>query len=167
MLGVKQSGQVTQIGFHLYCKLLKGAVDALKSKREILFIETKVEIPYTANLPENYIPETSIRLELYHRLGSSVSFSEIDNLFQEIGDRFGPPPQEVQYLYRLAKIRLFASHNAFTTIKWNEKEILLEQTIQGKVTEKKVPPPKKLLQPQEFEEFLIAKMKENFPIHWL
>lgn len=166
ILGVEQSGQVAAIGFHLYCKLLKKAVDARRAKRDILFIETKIELPFPALLPESYIPETSIRLELYHRLGSSVSFSEIDTLFQEICDRFGNLPQEVVFLYHVAKIRLFGANNSFTTIKWNEKEILFEQTIQGKINEKRIPPPKKTMQPQEAEEFLMAEMRENFPITW-
>jgi transcription-repair coupling factor (superfamily II helicase) len=166
ILGVEQSGQISAIGFHLYCKLLKKAVDSLRSKREILFTETKIEIPIPALLPENYIPETSLRLELYHRLGSSVNFAEIDALYQEICDRFGKPPREVEFLYHLSKVRLFASYNGFTTIKWNGKEILFEQTLKGKTMEKRIPLLKANLAPQEFESFLLQKMKENFPISW-
>ncbi len=165
ILGTKQSGQISDIGFHLYCKLLKEAIDALKSKREILFVETKIEIPYTANLPPSYISETSIRLELYHRLGSSVSVSEIDQIFSEICDRFGKPPLEVRYLYHLAKVRLFSSHSSITSIKWSAKGLLLEQSVKGKINEKRINPPAKTLQPEEFEEFLIDKIKENFPTH--
>ncbi|HEY5259296.1 MAG TPA: DEAD/DEAH box helicase, partial [Rhabdochlamydiaceae bacterium] len=59
-LGQRQSGHVSSIGFHLYCKLLKRTVDALKKNLEPTFFETKMEFPYDARLPEDYIRENSL-----------------------------------------------------------------------------------------------------------
>ena len=59
ILGVQQSGQVSSIGFHLYCKLLKKAIDAIKHNRSPSFTEVKMEFSYDASLPESYINETS------------------------------------------------------------------------------------------------------------
>ncbi len=71
ILGTQQSGQISSIGFHLYCKLLKRAIDALKQNSSPSFTETKMEFSFDACLPEDYINETSLRMEIYHRLGEA------------------------------------------------------------------------------------------------
>ena len=51
ILGTEQSGQVSTIGFHLYCKLLKKAIEALKKKSSPSFTEAKMEFSFNASLP--------------------------------------------------------------------------------------------------------------------
>ena len=97
ILGTQQSGQVATIGFHLYCKLLKRAVDALHKKVVPDFCETKMEFSYDARLPEEYIAET-LRMEIYHRLGDAATQEQLDVLMEELQDRFGPPPAPVAWL---------------------------------------------------------------------
>ena len=75
LLGVQQSGNVSSIGFHFYCKLLKRAVDTLKKHVAPTFYDTRMEFRYEANLPSHFIPETNLRMEIYHRLGETASVS--------------------------------------------------------------------------------------------
>jgi len=162
ILGVQQSGQVSAIGFHLYCKLLKRAIDALKKQRPVSFNETKMEFPYDARLPETYIPEFSLRMELYHRLGDSATFSEIDELLSEMKDRFGPPPPPVLWLYRLTRIRAFGAANHFTLLKFNGVSFFAEQQ-KGKLIEKKtLLLPKKIQTPEALETYVLDALKQNF-----
>ncbi len=137
ILGTQQSGQVSSIGFHLYCKLLKKAIDALKHKSSPSFVETKMEFSYPASLPETYINEGSLRMEIYHRLGESSTFEEIDAILAELNDRFGPYPPEVLWLYHLTRLRLFASLNQFSLLKFETITFTAERQ-HGKETVKKV-----------------------------
>lgn len=162
ILGLQQSGQVSAIGFHLYCKLLKRAIDALKKQRPISFNETKMEFPFDARLPELYINEFSLRMELYHRLGEASTFSEIDELLLEMKDRFGPPPPPVLWLYRLSRIRAFAAASHFSLLKFNGVSFYAEQQ-KGKLIEKKTMLlPKKVQTPESLEEYVLDALKKNF-----
>lgn len=162
LLGVQQSGQVSSIGFHLYCKLLKRAIDALKKQRVITFEETKLEFPIDARIPEFYIHEVSIRMELYHRLGEAATYQEADELLAEMKDRFGTPPPPVLWLYHMTRIRTFASINRFTLLKLAPTFLLAEQQ-KGKTSEKKsFPMPKKIHTPKELEIQIIEQLKKQF-----
>jgi transcription-repair coupling factor (superfamily II helicase) len=162
ILGLQQSGQVSTIGFHLYCKLLKKAIDAIKKHKAITFEETKLEFPYDARLPESYINEVSLRMEMYYRFGEATSSGEIEELFAELLDRFGPPPEPVLWLYHLTRIRVFASANHFTLLKFGALSLLAEQQ-KAKVLEKKnLLMPKKVQMPKELEKYVIEQLKNHF-----
>ncbi len=118
LLGVEQSGNVSAIGLHFYCKLLKRTVESLEKDIEPTFFDTKMEFPHiTAKIPETYIEERSLRLEIYYRLGDLSSLEEVDALFSELNDRFGKPPQPVVWLYHLSRIRVAAAKLRFTYLK--------------------------------------------------
>lgn len=164
ILGVQQSGQVSAIGFHLYCKLLKRAIDALKKQAPVSFNETKMEFPYDARLPESYINEVSIRMEVYYRLGESITSAEIDDLLSELKDRFGEPPLPVIWLYHLNRIRAFASAHNFTLLKFSNLSFLAEQ-LQGKeLLKQTILLPKKVQAPKELEEYVLSELKKKFKL---
>ncbi|HPE85001.1 MAG TPA: DEAD/DEAH box helicase, partial [Chlamydiales bacterium] len=127
ILGTQQSGHLSQIGFHLYCKLLKRAMHALKTKKPASFLETKLEFPFPANLPASYIPETSLRLEIYHRLGDVTSIDDIDAINHELTDRFGTPPSPVHWLLALTRIRLKAQERHYTLLKFTATTLIADQ----------------------------------------
>ncbi len=150
ILGVQQSGHISSIGFHLYCKLLKRAVEALKNKLEPTFFETKMEFPYDARLSEDYIPESSLRYEIYYRLGETTTLEEVDALFDELKDRFGKPPAPVIWLYHLSRIRVTAAQKRYLLLKFNTRTLETERQV-SKGTVKKIFTIKPSHQPQEFE----------------
>lgn len=163
ILGIKQSGQISNIGFHLYCKLLKKAVESLKNKKEASFIETKIEFPYAAFLPENYVPHANLRMEIYYRLGEALSNDQVDKIEEELKDRFGSIPIEVNELFNLTKIRIFANQNNFTYLKFGEITLLAEKIHQDKKIQKTLILPKRTTA-QEFKEKTISLLKERFEI---
>lgn len=132
LLGVQQSGNVATIGFHLYCKLLKRAIDTMKKNLQPDFSDVKMEFNYPASIPDWYVPETSLRIELYHRLGDALILSDIDDILAEITDRFGKPPEEVIWLYHLSRIRVKASMQQITFIKFGTKMLNIEMHVNGK-----------------------------------
>lgn len=149
LLGVQQSGQIASIGFHLYCKLLKRAIEAMRKHAEPSFTETKMEFSYDARLPEEYIGETSLRLEIYHRLGETMSVEDVDAILSELKDRFGPPPPQVFWLIALTRIRTLAAQKRFTLLKFNTHTLLMEKGTEVKSVT--LPPIKK---PEDLEKFI-------------
>ncbi len=161
ILGVQQSGQVSSIGFHLYCKLLKKAIDAIKHNRSPSFTEVKMEFSYDASLPESYINETSLRMEIYHRLGEVTAFEEIDAILAELKDRFGPYPPQVLWLYHLTRLRLFASIHHFTLLKFENLTFTAERQS-GKTPVKKTLALPKTKKPDELEKQITDSLTANF-----
>lgn len=133
ILGMEQSGHVSTIGFHLYCKLLKRTIQAMQGKVPSVICETKLEIPVDARLPENYVNETHLRMEIYQRLGEAISLEEVDAIWAEIQDRFGPPPESAQWLYYLSRIRVYGALNGYTLMKLDKMSLSTEQQ-KGKQT---------------------------------
>jgi len=161
ILGVQQSGQLAAIGFHLYCKLLKQAIEGLKSKKAIIFNEVKVESPYPAHLPENYIDDTSLRMEFYHKIGGST-LSQLDLIMEEMLDRFGKIPIEAKWLYHLTRIKIFANINNFTLLKFDNFTLHACQLLENKKTLCKNILWSKPTIPKELEERAIKALKDNF-----
>jgi transcription-repair coupling factor (superfamily II helicase) len=165
ILGTEQSGHVATIGFHLYCKLLKKTISALQKKESPQFYqEVKIEFPYDARLPDDYINETTLRMEIYQRLGDAESDTEIDQIIEEVRDRFGPLPPQVLWLQRITHIRLFAGRNQFTSLKLTKVVFTAEQSHgKGNKISKKILI--KLPQtPEELETTILHALRENFPL---
>lgn len=137
ILGIEQSGYVSAIGFHLYCKLLKRAIKALEKKNTPLLTESKVDFSFDARLPESYVNAPSLRMEFYQRLGDAISFEEIDDIFSELKDRFGPPPEQVLWLYAITRIRSWASLHHLTKVKQEGMSLLSEKQVGKKLSSKR------------------------------
>jgi transcription-repair coupling factor (superfamily II helicase) len=155
ILGLEQSGQVTQVGFHLYCKLLRRTIDSLQGKAPTWTLETRVEIPFDARLPEFYVNDVQLRMEIYQRLGDALSLGEIDAIWSELKDRFGAPPEPAQWLYHLSRLRLFASQRGYTLIKLDSLSCFYERKTGNQVSSNKVLAGR-IKTPQELEEKISA-----------
>lgn len=161
ILGVQQSGQVSTIGFHLYCKLLKKAIDALKNRKAITFEETKLEFSFDARIPDRYVNEGSLRMELYYRFGDASSLMELEALLAELKDRFGMPPEPVLWLYHLSRIRVLASAHRYTLLKFQTLSLHAEW-IEGKeVKTKTFLLPKHVQSPQKLEEAVVPLLPRH------
>lgn len=161
ILGTQQSGQISSIGFHLYCKLLKKAIDALKRNASPSFTETKIEFPFDASLPDFYVAEASLRMELYHRFGEAGSFDELDALLAELKDRFGPYPEQVLWLHHLTRLRLFASAHSFILIKCEPRSIFAERQLGNKTMKQTLLMPK-VTKPSDWEKEATAVLTAAF-----
>jgi transcription-repair coupling factor (superfamily II helicase) len=162
ILGMEQSGHVSAIGFHLYCKMLKRTIRTMQGTIPSIISETKVEIPYDARLPEDYVNEAGLRMELYQRLGEAISHEELEAIWAEIQDRFGPPPLPAEWLYYMTRIRVYGSLHGYTLIKLEKLSLTTEkQKGKGKdsvIHKSMIKPPKT---PQELEEKIIAILTRN------
>jgi transcription-repair coupling factor (superfamily II helicase) len=159
ILGTQQSGQVSSIGFHLYCKLLKKAIEALKKGSSPSFTETKMEFSFDASLSEDYINESSLRMEIYHRLGEAVSPEEVDTILAELKDRFGPHPTPLLWLYHMTRLRLVASSLHITLLKFEKLTLTIEKQTKTTPLKKVVPLPR-TQDPALFESQVIELIKQ-------
>jgi transcription-repair coupling factor (superfamily II helicase) len=126
ILGVQQSGHVASVGFHLYCKLLKRTIDLMRANKPAQFTETKIEIPFDAKLPDYYVEDKSLRMEIYHRFGECIETSEVDELYKEVIDRFGAPTIQVKWLYIVAWVRTECSKYGIRLLKLKNTTLSIE-----------------------------------------
>ena len=106
LLGEDQSGHVTDVGLDMYTELLEDAINDLQDRDVEDEIEPEVNIPVEAYVPEDYIEDTSLRLMFYKRFSLMHSQDELIDLFDELSDRFGPPPEPVQNLRDVVSIKV-------------------------------------------------------------
>jgi transcription-repair coupling factor (superfamily II helicase) len=163
ILGTEQSGHVSAIGFHLYCKMLRRTIQALQGDIPAVLVDTKIDVPCDARLPEDYVNEVSLRMEIYQRLGEAISWDEITELWNELKDRFGPPPEPAKWLYHLSRLRVYAGRHGFTLLKIEKVSMTAEQQ-KGKTSTTKqmfLRPPRT---PVELETNVIQALKKEFQI---
>jgi transcription-repair coupling factor (superfamily II helicase) len=106
LLGEDQSGHVSKVGLDLYTELLDEAIHDLQDEEVEEEIEPEVNIPIDAFIPEEFIEETSLRLMFYKRFSLCRSQDELVQIFDELGDRFGDPPEPVQNLRDVVGVKI-------------------------------------------------------------
>jgi transcription-repair coupling factor (superfamily II helicase) len=122
MLGMRQSGQISAVGFDLYTKLLQHAVSQLRALRDgalppmLTLTGVNIDLPLQAHIPTDYVSAEGLRLQLYRRMGTIGSAADIDALAQELGDRFGPLPKPVENLMFQLQLKVLAAKAQITTI---------------------------------------------------
>ena len=106
LLGAEQSGFLSVVGYDMYCKLLEQSVRELRGEEPADEpIETRVEFHVDAFLPVDYILDEKQRIELYHRIASLESRAHREDLEDELVDRFGDIPEEVNTLMDIALLK--------------------------------------------------------------
>jgi transcription-repair coupling factor (superfamily II helicase) len=121
LLGTQQSGHIATIGYELYCQLLEKAVRRLKHMPAKLSIHVEVDLPVAAFLPDEYVSDRRQKIDLYRRLTRLEKFEQIDELRDEIEDRFGPLPEPAERLMRLSRLKLEAALWQVTAIYLQDK----------------------------------------------
>jgi len=110
ILGTRQSGHIAAVGFDLYTRLLARAVRELRAQREGRppppepLGSIRIDLPIPVWLPDTYVPDVRLRLQMYRRLAELGSMAQIDEMEQELADRFGPlpgPARNLMYQLRL------------------------------------------------------------------
>lgn len=106
LLGPQQHGHITGIGFAAYCEMLEQTIKRLKNGAESAVPEPEpvLEIPAEAYIPDGYISDPRYKMELYRRF-AELEYAQRDDLMDEIIDRFGNPPEEVETLWRISALR--------------------------------------------------------------
>lgn len=131
VLGDKQSGEIHEIGFQLYTEMLNDAVKALKNGQEPdltapLAATTEINLHAPAILPSDYCVDVQERLSLYKRLANCEHGDAIDDIQEELIDRFGKMPPQAHALVETHRLRLAAKPLGITKIDASEAAIGLQ-----------------------------------------
>lgn len=128
LLGLRQSGHIEAVGFHLYTQLLAEAVQSARSKGKLPALEEALEmsdvpsssltidLPIPAYLPTDYVSEMNLRIQLYRRLASIDNEQEVEAMEAELRDRFGSLPKAVEGLLMQIRVKLAAQAAGVTAI---------------------------------------------------
>jgi transcription-repair coupling factor (superfamily II helicase) len=121
ILGAEQHGHMAAVGFDLYTRMLATAVEEEKAVRDERparseRVQSVIDLPVDAYLPDDYVREEPQKLELYRRLGRVATVSELDSVRAELLDRFGPVPPPVDRLLEVAALRLTAEAAGIASI---------------------------------------------------
>jgi transcription-repair coupling factor (superfamily II helicase) len=108
LLGGEQSGHIAEVGFDLYLRLVGEAVAEFTGEETAPDEEMRIELPIDAHLPTDYVESERLRLEMYKHLAQVASDADIDAVREELLDRYGPLPREVEALLAVAAFRLRA-----------------------------------------------------------
>ncbi len=117
LLGGEQSGHIAGVGFDLYVRMIGEAVSELKGDGPAERPEVRVELPVNAHIPHSYIGGERLRLEAYTRIAAIDSDDEIGAVRDELTDRYGAPPEPVENLLEVARLRSRARRAGLTDVR--------------------------------------------------
>ncbi len=126
LLGEEQSGQVSQVGIELYQKLLKECLNDIKgirNEKNTSNIDISIKLPML--IPESYIPDLSLRLSMYRKLGEINNIEDISHYRLEMIDRFGKIPNEFDNLINVISLKTLCSKAFIEKIQVNNKKYIL------------------------------------------
>lgn len=125
IIGTQQHGHMSAVGYDLYCKLLEDAVREIKGEERDEYIETSIELPVSAYIPEDYISDEVLKIEIYKKIASIESLEDKMDIEEEIIDRFGDIPKPLENLINIAHVKAMAKKLKIHNIKQMGKEVYL------------------------------------------
>ena len=125
LLGKQQSGQIAAVGFELYTEMMEKAVRELKGEAVRPEVEPEIRLGIPAYFPEDYIPDTNQRLIFYKRLAGLEDLRELEEIKEELKDRYGPFSPEVENLFLVMYLRRFLKNYLVEQITYHDGKVSL------------------------------------------
>lgn len=135
LLGTEQSGAIDSVGFDMYMKLLDEAVEELKQSefksefkdlpQHIERADTNIDTYFEIGIPKSFMPDQSDRLSYYTALFSMVNIEEVDEIKEEMIDKFGRLPVIIERLISTAILRYYASYSLLERVVIQENKIII------------------------------------------
>lgn len=114
LLGAEQHGHMEAVGYDLYCKMLGEAVKQEKGELDEDVFNTTMDLNVDAYIPNGYISNEFQKLDIYKRIAGIENEEEMEDMVEELIDRFGDIPKKVQQLLQIANLKALA-HSAYVT----------------------------------------------------
>ena len=125
IIGGEQHGHLATVGFNLYIRMLKEAIGELRGEKVTVTPEPSIDIQVNALLPDGYIVDKHTKATLYQRMIAVSSEEEIRDILDELVDRFGTPPVEVENLLQIIRIKIIAKELKIEQITQQQQNIIL------------------------------------------
>lgn len=116
ILGTDQSGHFSDIGYELYMEMLKEKADELQGKSRKVARRAQVQLNTTAYIPSSYIPSEEVKMELYRKINQINERQDLEDLEDEITDRFGSMPRPVEELLSISYLAALAGSMGFSEL---------------------------------------------------
>lgn len=140
LLGAEQHGHMDAVGYDLYCKMLGEAVQVLKGDAlEAPDFETTVDFDMDAYIPAFYIKNENQKLDIYKRIAAVETEADLEDMQDELMDRFGDLPGAVENLLKIASIRALAHQVYATSVSGDRTEIRVAMFADAKVDVNRIP----------------------------
>ena len=140
LLGAEQHGHMEAVGYDLYCKMLNEAVKHLKGEtEEEETFATTIDLNVDAYIPDTYIPNEYQKLDVYKRIAAIGNDEEMDDMLEELIDRFGDIPLRVQRLLAIAGLKARAHKAYVTAVEQKESRYVFTMYERAKVDPLKIP----------------------------
>ena len=139
ILGEVQHGHMEQVGYETYCKLLDEVVkemQGIKTKEEI---EVQIDLDISSYIPENYIEDEKQKIEIYQDIALCRTEEDVEDVIDEITDRFGTMPVELENLIEIARIKILArSVNVIKVVQKQESVMFFVEQGKFSIEDKKL-----------------------------
>ena len=116
ILGGEQSGQIAAVGFEMYTKLLEETIREMKGERIEEEVETSMNLGVDIYIPKDYVREENLRMTFYKKIASAQTDQRLDDIRNELRDRFGALPANVENLLHFVKVKQFAQRLGVVSI---------------------------------------------------
>ena len=125
ILGELQHGHMEQVGYDTYCKLLDQVVKEMKGEQpEAEETDVQIEINVSSYIPDEFIEDSNLKIEIYQSIALCKNEDELKDITDEIIDRFGNLPNEIENLIDIARIRNLAREKEIVKITQNNEKII-------------------------------------------
>lgn len=139
LLGAAQSGHMAEVGYDLYCKMLNEAIGVLKGKKPKEDFETKVDLSVDAFVPPSYIKNEAVKMDIYKRIAGVETYEEYVDMQDELIDRFGDIPNQVENLLKIVLLRNKAHQVYVTEISGSKNHIKVSMWHDAKIDVERIP----------------------------
>ncbi len=124
LMGEIQHGHMEQIGYEMYCELLNQVVKELKGEKVIEEIDVQIDLDVTSYIPDEFIDNSSQKIEIYQNIALCKNEEDIQNVTDEIIDRYGRMPYEIENLLDIARIKILAREKHILKISQKRENII-------------------------------------------
>ncbi len=132
LLGAEQSGQINTIGFDLYMEMLQEAIAEIRGSEIPEVDDTQIDLPITAFIPAEYIPDGDRKMSAYRSVASVSSRRELTEIIEDWTECYGNVPSPAMQLLKVMELKLIAKRIGFSRIKPDGKQhVVLESKMEG------------------------------------
>ena len=130
LMGEIQHGHMEQVGYDMYCKLLDEVVKEIKGEEVIEDTDVQIELNVSSYIPENYIENSAQKIEVYQNIALCRNDDDIQDTTDELIDRYGSIPIEVDNLLKIIKIKILSREKYVLKVAQRKENVVIyfEQT---------------------------------------
>ena len=139
ILGAQQSGHLEAVGYDLYCKMLNQAIEVLKGETPEEDFETKIDLMCDAFVPASYIKNETLKMDIYKRIAGIETDEEYEDMQDELIDRFGDIPSQVENLLQVVLLKAAAHKVYITEISGTKDKMKIMMWNQAKIDVERIP----------------------------